>query len=81
MGDYKRFDGVTLEKLDHLKQGLQQRGIKPPEGDSGTIESMGVKLSVSYLAAEQALEVRILEKPPFIPESLVWSQVEAPLKS
>ena len=81
MDDSRRFEGVTPEIIERLKQGLQQKGIKPFEGDSGTIEAMGVKLVVNYHSAEQALEIRILEKPAFIPESLVWAQVEGPLKN
>ena len=80
MSDCKRYEGVTREKLEQLKQGLVKSGIKPPEGDSGIIEAMGVKVSVNYTAAEQALDVCIVEKPAFIPEALVWAQVEAPLK-
>ncbi len=81
MDGSKRFEGITPEILDRLKQGLLQKGIKPFEGDSGTIEAMGVKLSVDYHSAEQALDIRILEKPAFIPESLVWAQVEGPIKN
>ena len=81
MSDCKRYEGITREKLEQLKQGLVKSGIKPPEGDSGIIEAMGVKVSVNYTAAEQVLDVCIVEKPAFIPEALVWAQVEAPLKA
>jgi len=81
MDDCKRYEGITPEKLQLLKQGLQKGGIKPPEGDSGTIEAMGVKVSVTYIAAEQALNICILEKPPYIPAALVWGQIEGPLKA
>jgi hypothetical protein len=81
MGDCKRYEGITREKLENLKQGLVKSGIKPPEGDSGMIEAMGVKVSVAYAASEQALDVCIVEKPDFIPAALVWAQVEAPLKA
>ena len=81
MDDCRRFEGITPEKLEGLKQGLQQKGIKLPEGGNGIIEAMGVKLSVNYLAAENAIDICILEKPAFIPASLVWSQVEGPLKN
>jgi hypothetical protein len=80
MADCKRYEGITREKLEQLKQELVKKGLKPPEGDSGTIEAMGVKLSLSYAAPEQALEICIVEKPDFIPAALVWSQVEASLK-
>lgn len=81
MDDCRRFEGITPEKLESLRQGLQQKGVKLPEGGSGIIESMGVKISVSYVAAENALDICIVEKPAFIPSSLVWSQVEGPLKN
>jgi hypothetical protein len=81
MDDSRRFEGITPEIVERLKQGLLQKGIKPFDGDSGTIEAMGVKLSVEYHAAEQVLDVCILEKPAFIPDSLVWAQVEGPLKN
>ena len=81
MGDSRRFEGVTPDVVERLKQGLQKKGIKPFEGDSGTIEAMGVKLAVNYHTAEQALDIHILEKPAFIPESLVWAQVEGPMKN
>lgn len=81
MDDCKRYEGITREKLEQLKQGLIKGGIKPPEGDSGMIEAMGVKVSVNYAASEQALDICIVEKPDFIPAALVWAQVEAPLKA
>jgi len=81
MGDCKRYEDFTQERLERLKQGLTKIGLNPPEGDSGLIESMGVKVSVSYVASEQALEICIVEKPDFIPAALVWSQVEAALKT
>ena len=81
MDDCRRFDGITAEKMENLKQGLQQKGIRLPEGGNGIIEAMGVKLSVNYLAAENALDICIVDKPVFIPSSVVWAQVEGPLKS
>lgn len=81
MPDCRRFEGVTAEKMEQLKQGLIKSGIKPPDGPAGVIEAMGVKLSVSYVAAEQALDVCIMEKPAFIPDTLIWAQIESPLKS
>ncbi|HUI43177.1 MAG TPA: hypothetical protein VL523_14535 [Terriglobia bacterium] len=81
MPDCRRYEGITPEKLSNLRLGLLRTGITLPEGGNGLIETMGVKVSVSYLAAEQALDVCIIEKPSFIPTSLVWGQVEAPLKN
>ncbi|HEY6292365.1 MAG TPA: hypothetical protein VI455_12515 [Terriglobia bacterium] len=80
MDDCRRYEGITPEKLEQLKQRMLDSGIQPPEGDGGLVEAMGVKVSVSYLAVEQALSVCIVERPVFIPASLVWAQLEAPLK-
>lgn len=79
--DCRRFEGISADKLEGLKQGLQQKGIVLPEGGNGIIEAMGVRLSFNYLAMENALDICILEKPVFIPSSLVWAQVEGPLKN
>ena len=81
MDDCRRFEGITPEKLENLRQGLQRSGIRLPEGGNGIIEAMGVKVSVTYLATENALDICIVERPPFIPSSLVWAQVEAPLRN
>lgn len=81
MDDCKEYAGITREKLDDLKQGMRQRGLTPPEGDSGVIEAMGVKLSVTYANSDQILKFCILEKPAFIPAAAVWSQIESSLKA
>lgn len=81
MPDCRRYEGVTAEKMEQVKQGLLRSGIKPPDGPSGTIEAMGVKVSVNYVAADQALDVCIIEKPMFIPDTLIWAQIESPLKA
>jgi hypothetical protein len=81
MDDCKRFEGITPEKLHNLRQGLQQKGVRLPDGGNGIIEAMGVKLSVSYVETENALDICIVEKPDFIPSALVWAHVEGPLKN
>ena len=79
--DCRRYEGITKERLDGLRQGLLRTGITLPEDGNGVVEAMGVRLSLAYVPAEEALSVCILEKPSFIPTSLVWGQVEAPLKN
>jgi hypothetical protein len=81
MDDCKRFEGITPQKFQNLREGLQRSGIRLPEDGNGIIEAMGVKVAVSYLATENALDICIVEKPPFIPSALVWEQVEGPLKN
>jgi hypothetical protein len=81
MPDCRRFEGITPEKLESLRQELARLGITVPADGNGTVEAMGVKLSVAYTASELALEVCILEKPSFVPDTLVWAQVEKPLRA
>lgn len=80
MPDCRRYEGVTAEKLERVKQGLARNGITLPDGPNGLIEAMGVKVSVNYVAADQALDVCIIERPMFIPDTLIWAQIESPLK-
>lgn len=81
MPDCRKYEGVTPEKMERVRQSFLKSGIKLPDGPTGMIEAMGVKVSVNYAAAEQVLEVCILEKPSFIPDTLVWAQIESPLKT
>ncbi|MGH9358842.1 MAG: hypothetical protein ACRD22_05810 [Terriglobia bacterium] len=76
MSDVKEYSGVTERGLENLRRDLQSIGITPPQENSGTIEYQGVKLAINYGPADQKLTVRILEKPAFIPESLVWQMLD-----
>lgn len=76
MAGAKDYKGITQKGLGILKKDLESMGITPPEGDSGTIEYQGVKLGVDFAAAAQKLTIRILEKPPFVPESLIWQLLD-----
>ena len=77
MADGKEYSGVTESALQSLRQNLQELGITAPEGNSGTITYQGVKLAIDYSPASQNLSLRILEKPAFIPESLIWQMLDA----
>ena len=81
MADTKEYVGITRSTLDCLKQRFQSQGVAPPAGDSGTIEQQGVRLSVTYVEAEQKLHFGLVEKPFFIAESLVWSLLDRAVKS
>jgi hypothetical protein len=76
MADSKDYTGIAQSTLDCLKTDLRSMGIDPPEGDSGTIEYQGVKLSISYDAGGQKLSIQIVSKPLFVPESLVWQLLD-----
>ncbi len=76
MADFKDYDGVTERGLENLRRDLQSIGITPPQGNAGTIEYQGVKLAINYGPADQKLTVHVIEKPAFIPESLIWQMLD-----
>ncbi|MGH9439880.1 MAG: hypothetical protein ACRD22_18875 [Terriglobia bacterium] len=76
MANSKAYSGISETGLGILKKDLKSMGITPPEGDSGIIEYQGVKLGVEFASAAQKLTIRILEKPPFIPENLIWQLLD-----
>lgn len=76
MADAKEYDGITQAGLENLRKDLQSMGIAPPQGNSGSIEYQGVKLDINYGPADQKLAIRIVEKPAFIPESLIWQMLD-----
>lgn len=80
MADRKEYTGIAQSALNCLKSDLQSAGISPPEGDSGTIEYQGVKLSVSYSPQDQKLFFQIVSKPPVVPERLVWQLLDSRIK-
>lgn len=75
----KEYADVTEAALGELKQELRSMGINAPEGTSGVIEYQGVKLALDYAPAAQKLAIRIIQKPPFVPENLIWQLLDARL--
>lgn len=76
MAETKEYAGIARGTLDCLKQHLESHGLASPAGDSGIIEQQGVILSVTYIEAQQILQVGIIERPFFIPEDLVWTLLD-----
>jgi len=77
MPDNKEYGGTSRDILNCIRKDLAGMGINMPEGDDGTIEYQGVKLFVSYFEAHQKLSVKILAKPVFVPEAMLWQLLEA----
>lgn len=77
MPDSKEYGGTSRDTLNCIRKDLRGMGINLPDGDNGTIDYQGVKLSVTYREAEQKLAVKILEKPAFVPEAMLWQLLEA----
>ncbi len=76
MPDSREYGGTSRDTLNCIRKDLEGMGIKLPEGDNGTIEYQGVKLSVTYFEADQKLAVKILDRPVFVPESMLWQLLE-----
>jgi len=72
----KEYPGITREALHKFREQSEKSGQPLPPGDSFVIEKSGVKLSVEYLEAAQTLKMCIVEKPGFIPDSMVWAIVD-----
>jgi len=72
----KEYAGMSREAVNKLREQSQKSGQPLPPGDSYVIEKSGVKLSVEYMEAAQTLKMCILEKPGFIPDSMVWAVVD-----
>ena len=75
MDESREYTGVTPESLACMKANMQSKGIMPPEGTVGMIEYMGVSVSFTYLEPE-TLQFRIVDKPLFIPDELIWGFLE-----
>ena len=80
MAETKAYAGIGRSALDCLKQHLESGGIIPPAGDSGIFGYQGVKLSVTYMEADQTLQFDIVEKPFFVPADLVWTLLDGAVK-
>jgi len=63
--------------MDCLWQNLISKGIAQQSSDSATMEYMGVKLSMNYDEPTQLLKIDILDRPIFIPESLIWQFIDS----
>jgi hypothetical protein len=72
--DSRDFSPVSREKFDSFKKESGQTA------DSFDLERSGVKVSVAYTEATQTVKIAIVDKPPFIPDQMVWSFIEAAVK-
>lgn len=80
MPDSKDYDGTSRDALNCIRKDLEGMGIILPEADSGTIEYQGVKLSITYNETDQKLAVKILQKPSFVPEVMLWQLLETKIQ-
>jgi hypothetical protein len=76
----KDYTCVTRDAINRWREEAARAGTPLPDGDSFTVEKSGVKISANYSEVTQIATVCIVEKPAFLPESMVWSIIEATFK-
>ena len=77
MPDCKKYGGITREELDHLRGDLAKEGISVPQGDDVEVQGpFGVRLRATYDEAKETLQIRIVKKPFYVPESEIWKIVD-----
>jgi hypothetical protein len=81
MPSSKTFPGVTPEAVSRFRAELAKQHIRVPDGDEGTIDHAGVKLSFQYDPARALLHVRLDDKPFIVSEAFVWNLLATALQS
>ena len=71
------YTGVTRDAINRWREEAARSGTPLPPGDSFTIEKSGVTISANYNEGAQTATICIVDKPAFIPDSMVWSIVES----
>lgn len=74
----KTYTNVDRAQADKLKAQISAY-VQLPPGDSGAIESQGVKGRYAYDEAAQTLTLTLDEVPFFIPRAMIWSTLERAL--
>lgn len=74
----KSFSGVDRERVRKLRDAVAAF-VPLPEGDSGSLESHGIKGSFTYNEPAQTLTLSIDESPPFVPRGIIWGTIERAL--
>lgn len=75
----KTYSNIGRSQVDKLRDSIRTY-VPLPNGDSGTIESNGVKGSFAYDEPAQTLTLTISEAPFFIPRAMIWSTIERALQ-
>lgn len=77
MPDCKKYGGITRDELNHLRKDLEKEGVNVPAGDDVKVQGpYGIELRASYDEAKETLEIRIVKKPFYVPESEIWKIVD-----
>jgi|JI10StandDraft_1071094.scaffolds.fasta_scaffold1838141_2 hypothetical protein len=76
--DAKTYHGLTDVMMRGIRIDLHQMGMSLPDGDQGIIvnQEYGVQVEFIYSNPELVLTVRIVEKPFFVPCSLIYGRLD-----
>ncbi|HET9096811.1 MAG TPA: hypothetical protein VFN37_09130 [Candidatus Baltobacteraceae bacterium] len=74
----KTYTDVDRAQVDKLRSQLSAY-VQLPPGDSGAIESQGMKGRFAYEEAAKTLTLTLDEVPFFIPRGMIWSTIERAL--
>ena len=65
---------LTRPQLEQRRQQLAQAGVMLV-GDHGRIENSGVVLQLDYYETYEMLKIEIVDKPFFVPETVVEGKI------
>jgi hypothetical protein len=75
------YNNITKDELDKLRQDLATEGVVVPEGNDVIIKAPhGIELRGIYNAVDQTLNISIVKKPFFVPESRIWEVIDTGIK-
>jgi hypothetical protein len=76
----RTYTNIDRAKAENLRSAIAAY-VKLPEGDSGSLESQGIKGRYAYDAQAKTLTLTLEEVPFFIPRAIIWSTLERALES
>ncbi len=77
MPDCKKYGGINRGELAKLRKDLAAEGVNVPAGDDVQIKApFGVELRAVYDEAKETLQICIVKKPFYVPESEIWKIVD-----
>lgn len=74
----KTYTDVERAQVDKLRSQISAYA-QLPAGDSGAIESQGMRGRFDYNEAAKTLTLTLEEVPIFIPRAMIWSTIERAL--
>lgn len=75
----KTYTNIERTQVDKLRSQISAY-VQLPPGDSGAIESQGMKGRFDYDEAAKTLTLTLDEVPFFIPRAMIWSTIERALE-